>query len=419
MDGNLIGGENMNKFINLWFATFCCILLHFSSCTDNADMNEPIGSKIAPAQVLNVTVKNEPGSAIIYYDLPDDQNLKYVRASYMVDNIERQVNASFYTDSLIVDGFPEEGEYEVKLYSVSYGETVSEPLSVIVNPLNPPYKEVRSTLQASRTFGGIRINWDGNTKKSDLAIGVLRKEGDDIWSQIDMYYTESEKGVFYVYGLEAITTDFGIFVRDRWGHLSDTLYVTETPLYEEECDKSLFRKMMLPTDTYECHTWSTATQGNDMTRLWDGITDADPCFQTKTNSNMPQWFTFDLGRNYKLSRFIMVSRYYPNKYGNTFQKGHPKIFEIWGSNNPNPDGSFDDSWTLLSEYESVKPSGGGVNDPLTAEDQEVAKNGENFSIPDSAPAVRYIRFLTKETWGKTRFMHLHELTFFGAPDNNE
>ena len=193
--------------------------------------------------------------------------------------------------------------------------------------------------------------------------------------------------------------------------------VTETPLYEEQCDKSLFRKMALPTDSYECHSWNEVTKGNDMTRLWDGITDADPCFQTKTTTVMPQWCTFDMGENYKLSRFVMVSRYYPGKYGNTFKAGHPKHFEIWGSINPNPDGSFDDSWVLLSEYESVKPSGGGVNDALTAEDQEAAKNGENFIIPDNAPAVRYIRFRTNNTWGNTRYMHLHELTFFGAKHN--
>ena len=337
-----------------------------AACADNADLNEPTGSTTPPSQVLNATVKNLPGAAIIYYDLPDDQNLKYVRASYKVDNMIRTVNASFYTDSLVVEGFPTKGEYDVELYSVSYGEAVSTPLVVKVSPDTPPYQ----------------------------------KGGD-----------------FYVRGLDAVTTDFGIFVRDRWGHLSDTLYVTETPLYEEQCDKSLFRKMALPTDSYECHSWNEVTKGNDMTRLWDGITDTDPCFQTKTTTVMPQWFTFDMGEKYKLSRFVMVSRYYPGKYGNTFKAGHPKHFELWGSNDPNPDGSFDDSWVLLSEYESVKPSGGGVNDALTTEDQEAAKNGENFIIPDNAPAVRYIRFKTNDTWGKTRYMHLHELTFFGARHN--
>mgnify|MGYP000423545850 CR=1 FL=1 len=84
----------------------------------------------------------------------------------------------------------------------------------------------------------------------------------------------------------------------------------------------------------------STTKGNDMTRLWDGITDADPCFQTKTTTVMLNGLLLIMGENYKLSRFVMVSRYYPGKYGNTFKAGHPKHFEIWGSINPNPDGSL-------------------------------------------------------------------------------
>ena len=87
----------------------------FGCLCDNADLNEPTGSTTPPSQVLNATVKNLPGAAIIYYDLPDDQNLKYVRASYKVDNMIRTVNASFYTDSLVVEGFPTKGEYDVEL----------------------------------------------------------------------------------------------------------------------------------------------------------------------------------------------------------------------------------------------------------------------------------------------------------------
>lgn len=331
----------------------------FGACADNADLNEPTGSTFPPQQVLNVTVKNMPGAAVIYYDLPDDQNLKYVRASYKINGEKRIVNASFYTDSLVVEGFPAEGEYNVDLYSVSYGEVASEPLTIKVSPSIPPYQAVRGTLNPAETFGGIRVKFD-NPEKAKLGLGVIKKQAEGIWTELYMYHTESKGGDFYVRGLDAVSTEFGIFVRDRWGNISDTLYVTKTPLYEEQCDKNLFRKMTLPTDTYECHGWGAAdapSRKNDMVHLWDGVTDTDPCFQTKTTSVMPQWFTFDMGEKYKLSRFVMVSRYYPGKYGNTFKQGHPKFFEIYGSNNPNPDGSFDDSWVLLSEYESVKPSG--------------------------------------------------------------
>ena len=39
-----------------------------AACADNADLNEPTGSTTPPSQVLNATVKNLPGAAIIYYD---------------------------------------------------------------------------------------------------------------------------------------------------------------------------------------------------------------------------------------------------------------------------------------------------------------------------------------------------------------
>lgn len=385
----------------------------FVACSGDADVNDPTGSKNPPAQVINVNVKNLPGSAVIFYELPDDQNMKYVRASYQIGNATKNVNASFYSDSIVVDGFPLEGEYEVNLYSVSYGEAVSTPIVVKVNPTTPSYRKVRTTVATVEAFGGIKIEYD-NPDKAKLGVGVIKKQAGGVWTQIYMHYSEAENGLFYVRGQEAVTSDFGIFVRDRWGNLSDTLYVNETPMFEEQCNKQLFRKMMLPTDTYECHSWNELTKANDMVRLWDGVTDADPTFQTKTTTKMPQWFTFDMGASYKLSRFEMISRFYPGKYGNTFNAGHPKHFEIWGSNNPNPNGSFDDSWILLEEYESVKPSGGGVKDAMTAEDKEAAEKGENFVVSDTAPAVRYIRFLTRDTWGNTVYMHLHELTFFGA-----
>ena len=384
-----------------------------AACADNADLNEPTGSTTPPAQELNATVKNLPGAAIIYYDLPDDQNLKYVRASYKVDNMVRTVNASFYTDSLVVEGFPTKGEYDIELYSVSYGEVVSSPLVVKVNPDTPPYQKVRGTLVSAETFGGIRVNFD-NPEKAKLGLGVIKKQAEGIWTQVYMHYTEAKGGDFYVRGLDAVTTDFGIFVRDRWGHLSDTLYVTETPLYEEQCDKSLFRKMALPTDSYECHSWNEVTKGNDMTRLWDGITDADPCFQTKTTTVMPQWFTFDMGVTAKLSRYKF---YHLFKEEHAFQRGNLKTWEVWGrTDTPPADGSWD-GWTKLMDCETHKPSGLPVGQH-TAEDWEYLQAGEDFEFPAAAPPVRYIRFKVLETWGGMDFIHFTEFTFWGNVISN-
>ena len=50
-----------------------------AACADNADLNEPTGSTTPPSQVLNATVKNLPGAAIIYSDLEDDQRTDCLR----------------------------------------------------------------------------------------------------------------------------------------------------------------------------------------------------------------------------------------------------------------------------------------------------------------------------------------------------
>ena len=49
----------------------------------------------------------------------------------------------------------------------------------------------------------------------------------------------------------------------------------------------------------------------------------------------------------------------------------------------------------------------------TDEDKAVMQNGEEYLVGEEVPAARYIRIRTLETWGKTVYMHLGELSFFG------
>ncbi len=393
-----------------------CITLILGSCNES-DVNYLTGSTAVPAQVSNVRVDNFPGSAVIRYELPDDINMKYVRATYVVDGVTRDINASFYTDSLLVEGFPSAGEYTVSLYSVSYGGTQSEPVIVNVHPGTPPY--LLATKKMGPSFGGLWTVYE-YAGKGNLSVGVVKKMDNGQWVQIHMEYSITSKyKLIPVRGQASVPSEFGVFVRDRWGHVSDTVFGSFTPWYEEICDKKLFSNAALPTDEYICHTWGGLSNGNHITKLWDEVTDQDPTFQTRTTTYMPQQFTVNLGKKYQLSRFIMNSRYYkgpPEKFGNVYDMGHPRYFEIWGSVNPNPDGSYDDTWFKIADYESIRPSGlttKGV--PYSEEDKAMARSGEEFMIPEGTPAVQYIRFKTIETWGKTRYMHLHELTPYGSP----
>jgi hypothetical protein len=390
----------------------CCLC--FAACSD-ADVNYLTGSTEVPQQVKIVRVEDLAGKAVIRYELPDDIHMKYVKAVYTVNGASRDVNASFYTDSLLVEGFPEAGEYAVDVYSVSYGGTLSEPVTVKVHPTAPPYRTAVTSITPS--FGGMFVEYR-NENRENLSVGVLKKMSNGQWVQIHMQYNlNGDSAAFSVRGQESTLSDFGVFVRDRWGHISDTVFASFTPWYEEACDKKLFSNAALPTDEYICHTWNTASQANNIILLWDGVTDlTEPVFHTRTTCEIPQQFTINLGREYQLSRFIVNSRYGSSGdlVSGVFAAGDPRYFELWGSLSPNPNGSYDNTWFKIGDYESLRPSGmTTAGTPWPDEDRAAGRAGLEYMVPDGTPPVQYIRFRTLQTWGQVKYVHLNELTPFG------
>ena len=85
-----------------------------SACDNDSDMNSPHGSTTPPEQVVLNGVKNLPGKSIIYFTQPSDKNFLYMKAVYMTEIGERSTNASYFADSVVVEGFEKAGEYNVK-----------------------------------------------------------------------------------------------------------------------------------------------------------------------------------------------------------------------------------------------------------------------------------------------------------------
>ena len=407
----------MRLFLGLAVAGWC-----LGSCGD-ADLNEPSGKKVAPQQVTVKEVKNMNGGAVIYYSLPDDPNLKYVRAVYEVKpGTKADSRASFYVDSIVVEGMQEGGRHEIELYSVSYGEVSSAPVIVEIDAKTPVYQEVCRTLKYDKTFSGVKVEFE-NVTQAKISIGVLKKNSEGKWEQLYMHYTSAATGDFAVHGQDAVETEFGFYVRDRWGNLSDTLSFVTVPILEIECDKSLFKNAKLPGDEWECHQWASM-QDNAIECIWDGRTVGLPMYHSKSVP-MPRHITIDLGKKYKFSRFVYYGRCDSQTIIEAYVRGHIHLFELYGSNEPNPDGSLDDSWTLIGSYETTKASGGGPNDEVTEDDRQKVLNGEEFEVDEEAGAYRYIRVRVLETWGvygswgnyeASSFIFINELTFYGTEE---
>jgi hypothetical protein len=146
---------------------------------------------------------------------------------------------------------------------------------------------------------------------------------------------------------------------------------------------------------------------------------------------MPQWFTIDLGHKMAISRFQKWPR---SHYDEMYSGSAPRVFQLWGSNNPNPNGSWDESWHLLGEFEQFKPSGYGEGievGPVTDEDIDYWKNRTEFELivseqtPNAHMTITHLRFKTLSTFttygleATTGQLIIAELSFWGQLKDDE
>jgi len=406
----MVGNNNlyiMKKLI-LGIMMLCNIALLTTSCEEENMLNPLESSSTPPGQVTNVQVLNKKGLSVLTYSLPNDKDLSYVKAEYILPNgSTRSVIASYYTNQLIVDGFSEPGTYKVKLYAVNRSEVASEPTEVTVTPEESPIWDIYRSLAVQPSFGGLQLRAE-NPDRAKISILIMEKNEYGEWvADPNSVYTSTDKILATMRGMDTIPRDFAFVVRDRWLNYTDTLYTQIKPLYETAIPKSGYRGFRLPGDAPN-HT-STSHAG-----MWDGdIMNWPRIYMTQAAISGPHFTTIDLGGLSKLSRIVIWD--YPEYYnGRTYYyKGNLKEFEVWGSDNPPADGSWN-NWHLLGSYNATKPSGlpfGQQSD----EDYQTAVNGFNWEFDITAPKVRYIRIRSTKNWDGSSYMAIGEIQVYGDP----
>jgi hypothetical protein len=377
------------------------------SCSEENERGPIISDPAVPGQVSNIRMEPLPGAVKLTYDMPDDQNLAYIKAECLIGGVLREVKASTYQNNLTIDGFADNSVYPVNLYAVSRSDVPSKPATVEVQPLNPPFQEVFKNISLAKAWGGATVTYE-NPTEADLAISLIYIDSTGYWNSGVTSYTKRKQGSFSIRGFDPKETTFGVYLRDRWEHMTDTLVEVLTPMLEKPIERLNFKEIRLPGDVKDAWGWV-------MPNLWDGIT-ADPAgFHTDIDGVWPQYFTFDLGtpEGAKLSRFKVWQRNMPPSGTTPYADRNIRKFEIWGSMNPSPNGVFDESWTRLLTDEIKKPSGlpSGQN---TEEDLAVLAEGHEFELPLDVPPVRYIRMKVTETWSKVKCFYVMEVAFWGS-----
>lgn len=382
-----------------------CSML-YCSCSEENNRVPISDDPVVPGQVSNVQTEALPGAVKLTYNLPTSQNLSYIKAECLINGELRQVKASSNTNTLIIDGFADESDYTVNLYSVSRSERVSDPVTVQVKPLTPPFQEVFNNIRLIEDWGGVSAVFE-NPNEAELAITIIDMDENGFWSEGETFYTKMKQGSVAVRGFDAVEKTFGVYIRDRWNNSTDTLKVNLTPRFEKLLDKSKFRAMSFPNDAP-----LLIRNFVKLEFMWDGEapqSESGNCMATNyaTSSTWPQHVTFDLG----VEEGVFISRFNLSARPPYFGSHQMKRFEIWGSMDPDPDGSWE-SWTRLLEGEVIKPSGLPVGE-LSDEDRQQCENGWDFSFPVENPPVRYIRIRCLEVFIPMYAFAISEVTFWG------
>ena len=394
----------MKKLIIILFAIPILV-----ACSDD-NLLKPFGPNdtTAPGILSNVTFTAKPGGAMFNYVLPNDPDLLYVKAEYVVNGETKNVVSSQYNTTLTIEGLPERKTYEVDLYCVDKVNNQSAPVHVSILPEEPPVNTMFESLNVAADFGGFKIDFK-NPSQSELSIYFLRKDtvsGKLIFYQARVF--SQAQGTYQVVGLPNELNKFGVFVRDRFGNTSATKEFEDKPWREEYVNKTNFKYIGKPqvVDNDDWYSWSGRPQV-----LWDDVVGEWNFASTGPEGKFPHYLCIDLGDTVPIGRILFQQR-------GVFGGACPKHFDVYGvAKLPAVNYSSPlEGWTKLNDktFEVVRPSGRKPGEPATTEDVQAAEKGIMFTIdtPFPRPAIRYLRFKFIDAFDGEVSVFASEFTFW-------
>jgi hypothetical protein len=402
-----------------------CMTVLMNSCEKDVIGQTPT-DKTAPGKVTNVQAMSIPGGARITYDLPTDPDLLYVKAVWIVNNVEKNNTASLNSRTLDIKGFGSTDPQTVRLYSVDRSQNISEPAEVAITPATPPVDLIYSSMEMQEAFGGVLFRWE-NVAEEDVTLVIEGKTTDGEWEELDVVYSNIPEGSYTLRNQPSEQREFSVTVRDRWDNFSPRKSQVLTPLFEEKLDKKLWSRHLLTGDN---SSERASGSGGFWTELYDdnlGLTSYNWWYANVPT--FPFFFTIDLGVTAKLSRNTLW--HYMMNNGQTFTYGqhfNVKRWKIYGTNtiSSETDESYwkaegegegwKGDWYLLADCYSYKPSGMD-NNTVTQADRDYSVGGFSFDMDIAVPPVRYVRFHVTETWLNSWEVIIGEITFWGAIQN--
>ncbi|GAP73133.1 DUF4959 domain-containing protein [Candidatus Symbiothrix dinenymphae] len=399
------------------------VVAGFYSCEEGGRFGISSDDTTPPSPPVFDTVWALPGGARIFYEIPADEDVISIEASFTATNGKLIKSAvSFFAPYLEVFGLPDTTEQTLQLYALDRAGNQSTVLSVKVKPEEPAYRRVANSLNVYPAFGAILLTWENVWQKD----GIVQQDSTqrDVNVYVDFSYPDngqqrsirqvisSNKDVErqFINGLnlsESEPVSVQVTVEDLYGNRTasiDTMIRLKT---DKQLDKS---KWVLPAPGVLIEGVAMSNGGvydgkNEL--VIDGLVNDElhpsnyAYFANNLPINVPFNFMIDLRDKYELSRIVTHQRRFfdpttlaANPRGDLYLTNNVGIYKMyyWNGDDDDPVNDASGQWVEISEIKIPVPEPSATILDIV----RMGKLGdESLMYPDSAtftPATRWFRY---------------------------
>ncbi len=422
------------NFLKTYTILFFLSLIIFIGCDDDKS-----GDVVPPSQVTDIQFIPLNGGGYFTYKIPNDPDFLYVKATYTLDSgKEVSKTSSTYNDTLYIEGFGSEKEYEVRLYSIDRNGNASPPTIRKIVPMKANILAVIETVTVKAGFSSLVVNWKNELKQTMDVYVTVKTEGKeatkvqssnlpvDYFSYPNLEGKPHEVSVYIkdTYGNQTEVVPIGTFTpmkdgkisKKQWSFLNDVLLYGNKWDFSSGTDASKQKPYKQYQGPYRADSIKNAREVNLEGSVWkffDDIIDDRIRLNLNyfhTGSQLcPFSYFIDMGRTIKASRF----RYWQRDASTQYYAGeNVQTFQLWISDDADPSDGIFDGWELVGTYTIIKPS-----DAVEAEN--MARIGHEFLLYQEDPRFtkpfRYLRYKAIKYFNSTaKAGCASEITLYGT-----
>jgi len=335
MDTNPLKQEVMNKRIIYTLVLFVLSCILYSCESKDTDIQDIV----APGEIKNLTLKaTSYGTITFSYDLPDDEDVYYVKIKYKVEDKIIERKASYLNDSIFVEGLP---DTDIRTYQFVAGDRFgNESNAVEINAVcdTPPNLLAYNSSYTKADYGGGKICWT-NKSKSWVYLNVIYNDENNV-PLLQMFKSNLETDSISIGSMWDGEKSFSYYFTDRFGNISETKEAKVNALPAQLIPKNGMKPIYLDGDIPLWYSGADLFNDNIYERMLSNNYDI-------SDFNIPHYITIDLGKEAVISKMILFG--HPDQTYDHYKADLLKEFEVYGTDENLITGQDPKSvtWTLM------------------------------------------------------------------------